>query len=142
MMHIDGACHCGAITFEADVDPETASICHCMDCQITASSAFRVAVRTTADHFRLLSGEPRQYRKTAASGNRRVLAFCGTCGTQLWGCEDRPDMGRISIRTGALAQRDELIPKRQMWCQSARSWLPGIDELPRVDDQYLPGDTL
>ena len=32
-MHIDGGCHCGNITYEADIDPEAVSICHCADCQ-------------------------------------------------------------------------------------------------------------
>ena len=32
-MKIDGGCHCGAITYEAEVDPEKTSICHCTDCQ-------------------------------------------------------------------------------------------------------------
>lgn len=27
-MKIDGGCHCGAITYEAEVDPEKTSICH------------------------------------------------------------------------------------------------------------------
>lgn len=31
-LKIDGACHCGNITFEAEVDPEKVLICHCTDC--------------------------------------------------------------------------------------------------------------
>jgi hypothetical protein len=27
-MHIDGGCHCGYITFEAEVDPAAVRICH------------------------------------------------------------------------------------------------------------------
>ena len=134
-MHIDGACHCGAITFEADVDPETTGICHCTDCQTLSGTAFRVAVRTTAEHFRLLSGEPRKYVKVAESGNSRAVEFCGNCGTQLWGRDDGTDWGRISIRTGTLRQRDELIPRRQIWCRSARSWMPPMSQFPRLDEQ-------
>ncbi len=32
-MKVDGACHCGRITFTGDVDPGEVSICHCTDCQ-------------------------------------------------------------------------------------------------------------
>ena len=32
-MHVEGGCHCGYIAYEAEVDPETVSICHCTDCQ-------------------------------------------------------------------------------------------------------------
>ena len=32
-MKIDGACHCGHITYQAEVDPEKVVVCHCTDCQ-------------------------------------------------------------------------------------------------------------
>ena len=31
-MKIDGSCHCGAIVYEADIDPAQVRICHCTDC--------------------------------------------------------------------------------------------------------------
>ncbi len=40
-MRIDGQCHCGGITYEAEVDPATARICHCTDCQVLSGTAFR-----------------------------------------------------------------------------------------------------
>src|SRR5689334_18981220 len=39
-MKIDGRCHCGEITFEAEVDPDALHICHCTDCQTLSGSAF------------------------------------------------------------------------------------------------------
>jgi hypothetical protein len=32
-MQLTGGCHCGHITYEAEVDPETVRVCHCTDCQ-------------------------------------------------------------------------------------------------------------
>ncbi|MCS3977997.1 hypothetical protein M2191_002680 [Bradyrhizobium japonicum] len=32
-MQIDGQCHCGQITFEAEIDLEAVSVCHCRDCR-------------------------------------------------------------------------------------------------------------
>jgi hypothetical protein len=32
-MKVDGGCHCGYITYEAEADPEKTTICHCTDCQ-------------------------------------------------------------------------------------------------------------
>ena len=129
-MHIDGACHCGAIAFTAEVDPETASICHCTDCQTMSGTAFRTVVRTTEDRFQMIRGTPKYYVKTAASGNPRVMAFCDHCGTQLWGCAGPENMGRISIRSGTLSQRDELAPRRQIWCQSAMPWVNDLAGVP------------
>jgi hypothetical protein len=71
-MKIDGRCHCGIITFEAEVDPVTVAICHCTDCQTLSGTAFRTVVNTKEVAFRLLSGTPKVYVMTAESGNRRV----------------------------------------------------------------------
>jgi hypothetical protein len=38
-MRVDGGCHCGKITYEADIDPDKAGLCHCTDCQTLTSSA-------------------------------------------------------------------------------------------------------
>ena len=43
-MKIDGACHCGYISYLAEIDPEKAGLCHCTDCQTLSGSAFRVSV--------------------------------------------------------------------------------------------------
>ena len=48
-MKIDGHCHCGYITYEADIEPDKTLICHCSDCQTLSGSAFRVVAYTRAD---------------------------------------------------------------------------------------------
>src|SRR5215510_7081424 len=67
-MKIDGGCHCGYISYEAEADPQRAFICHCTDCQELSGSAFRIGIRIASDDFRMLSGEPTIYAKTAESG--------------------------------------------------------------------------
>ena len=83
-MKIDGHCHCGEITFEAEVDPDAFNICHCTDCQTLSGTAFRVNIPAPTEHFVLLSGTPKTYVKTAESGNKRLHAFCGSCGTPIY----------------------------------------------------------
>ena len=134
-MKIDGACYCGEIAFEADVDPDTVLICHCTDCQATSGSAYRTIVPASAETFRVVSGVPKTYVKTAESGNRRVLAFCATCGTHVWACDEGSDPGRISIRGGTVRQRARLAPRRHVWYRSAQPWLADVASLPRVDKQ-------
>jgi hypothetical protein len=73
-MRIEGACHCGLITYEADIDPEQVEICHCTDCQSLSASAFRVVVPAAAERFSM-SGEPTVYVKTAESGARTCSDF-------------------------------------------------------------------
>lgn len=134
-MKIDGACYCGEIAFEADVDPESALICHCTDCQTTSGTAFRTIVPASAETFHVVSGVPKTYVKTAESGNRRVLAFCATCGTHVWARDEGGDPGRISIRAGTVRQLERLAPRRQVWRRSAQPWLAEVESLPRVEKQ-------
>jgi hypothetical protein len=131
VMKIDGGCHCGKITYEAEVDAGKVAICHCTDCQQLTGSAFRVTAFAQDGDFHILSGEPRIYIKTTAdSGNPRVQAFCGDCGSHLYTTSVGEGPKVYGIRTGSAHQRRELKPSRQAWTQSALDWLDKIEELP------------
>jgi hypothetical protein len=132
-MHIDGGCFCGQITYEAEIDPERIAVCHCRDCQILSGGAFRWGVLVRGEDFRLLSGQPKIFVKTAANGNRRALAFCGECGSPLYGAAaDNPQT--LSLRLGGARQAPQLSPKLQIWCGSALNWLPELN-LPGFEAQ-------
>jgi hypothetical protein len=134
-MRIDGGCHCGNITYEAEADPERTSICHCTDCQILTGSAFRTSVRATDGSFRILTGEPTIYVKTAESGARRAQAFCPRCGSPIYAAPAGEGPKTYNIRLGTVRQRDQLIPKVQIWCRSAQRWLGGLDGIRKVEAQ-------
>lgn len=126
-MRVDGRCHCGAIRYEAEVYPETAGICHCSDCQTLTGSAYRVTVRALAEDF-VIHGTPTVYVKTAESGTQRAHAFCPTCGSPVY-ATSVTDPSTYSLRVGALTQRKELPPQRQIWCDSALHWSMNIEGL-------------
>jgi hypothetical protein len=136
-MHVDGACHCGDITYSAEIDPEKVIICHCTDCQVLSSSAFRMIVLAEKGTFRLQSGTPAVYTKTADSGRRRAQAFCPRCGTQMFSTPavDKPE--HFGLRVGSIRQRAQLRPSRQLWCKSAFAWLDEIASIPQSDSQTL-----
>ena len=83
-MKINGGCHCGYITYEADADPEGAIICNCTDCQTLSGSAFRTVLPTREGSFKLRSGELKIYVKTGESGTARPQSFCPNCGTPIY----------------------------------------------------------
>ena len=129
-MKIDGGCHCGAIAYEADIDPEMVSICHCTDCQTLSGTAFRVVIFAPEEKFHLTRGKPKAYVKIAESGNRRVQAFCAECGSPIYATSaDEGPPKAYGIRLGTARQRDQLPPKRQIWHRSAVAWLPEMDGL-------------
>jgi hypothetical protein len=146
-MRIDGGCHCGRITYRAEIDPAKVFICHCTDCQTLSGTAFRIAVRTPEESFELLSGEPKTYVRIAESGAKRAQIFCGDCGAHLYatsvsevagegvgtGADKGPKL--FGIRVGTIRQRDALVPRRQVWHRSALSWVDDIAAIPRTATQ-------
>ena len=133
-MRVHGNCHCGAIAWEGEVDPVRVSVCHCGDCQRFSGGAFRASVPSKAEDFAILQGEPVRYVKTAESGNRRVQAFCGQCGTPLYSA-DAENPKSFNLRVGALAERAGLPPQRQIWCEAALPWAQDLLDLPRAAKQ-------
>lgn len=132
-MHITGSCHCGKISYEAEIDPNAVSICHCTDCQTLSGTAFRVTAFASKENFRL-QGQPKIYVKLAESGNKRAQAFCPDCGSPLYATQaDDPQM--FGIRLGTSHQRAQLKPSRQVWCRSELSWLESRDWGKRIEKQ-------
>jgi hypothetical protein len=131
-MHIDGGCHCGHVRYEAEIDPQDVSICHCTDCQSLTGSAFRVTVETAADNVRLTAAPPKLYIKTAANGAKRLQYFCGECGSPLLTTGEGEAAAFWGIRWGSIRQRESLVPKRQIWCRSAVPWIADVPGLPGV----------
>jgi hypothetical protein len=134
-MKIDGQCHCGAIAFEAELDPEAVRICHCTDCQALSGAAFRITAPVREEDFRLLRGKPAEYRKIADSGRTRIQAFCAGCGSPIYATSAGQGPRVLGIRAGTIRQRRELVPKRQYWRRSALPWVPAIDCAEAFDEQ-------
>ena len=134
-MKIDGQCHCGNISYEAEVDPATARICHCTDCQVLSGTAFRTVVSAKDENFTLLSGNPKTYIKTAESGAKREQAFCPDCGTPLYATSVGDGPKILGLRAGCIRQRSDLPPKEHIWARSALAWLDDMASLPRKELQ-------
>ncbi|MFE1571533.1 GFA family protein [Comamonas odontotermitis] len=127
-MHIHGSCHCGAIRFTADIDPERVTLCHCSDCQALSGAPMRAIVRAPIDQFQL-QGNPKAYVKTAQSGQRRAQVFCPECGTPLYGSE-AVNPQYVVIRLGCVAERAGLPPRKQIWTRSAMPWIHDLENVP------------
>ncbi|MBP1857944.1 GFA family protein [Rhizobium herbae] len=132
-MKIDGQCHCGRVTYEAEIEPDDVSICHCTDCQHLTGSVYRVTVAAPKDDFRITGGEPKTYVKTGDNGRTRFQMFCGDCGSPIYTTGTDEDAGEIGIRWGNIRQRAVLAPKSQIWCSSAANWFGERDALPGRD---------
>jgi hypothetical protein len=131
-MKIDGACHCGRISYEAEVNPDLVVICHCTDCQTNSGAPYRANVPVLLENFRL-KGEPKTYVKTGGSGRKVRLSFCGDCGSALFSSKVE-GASYNSLRLGAIRQRAQLVPKAQYFCRSAMAWAFDLSQIPRSAD--------
>ena len=97
-MKIEGGCHCGFITFEAEVEPEKTSMCHCIDCQMLSGAPFRASVPVQDSAFRLLSGEP---KPSLAAWQFPLSCTRSGKDTLVWGRAPGPGPVIVERRAGA-----------------------------------------
>jgi hypothetical protein len=128
-MHVTGKCHCGAVSFSAEVEKDKVIVCHCTDCQVMASSAFRVGALVLRESFSI-RGQVSEYRKIGTSGNERSLVFCPVCATSIYSYMKNDPGPYLSLRLGGIDQFKELIPVHQIWQQSALPWLAQLPLIP------------
>src|SRR5579862_8448100 len=138
-MKIDGRCHCGYLTFEAETDLDKAEICHCADCQSLSGSAFRTVLQATDNTFRILSGEPTVYVKTADNGNKRAQWFCPRCGSAICATAAGDGPKSYVVRLGTVRQRDQFVPQVQTWARSRQRWVDDIVSIRSVETELAEG---
>ena len=132
-MQVHGACHCGSISFTAEIDPSRVMVCHCTDCQVLSGAPLRAIAISPIDKFHL-QGTPKSYVKVAQSGNRRAQVFCPECGTPLYAtAAENPTS--VVIRLGCVAERSQLAPAAQVWQHSALPWLSRLSAVPGSPEQ-------
>lgn len=133
-MQVQGQCHCGRIDFQAEVDPDRVGICHCADCQLLSGSPYRVVAPADAARFTLTRGDPTIYVKTADSGAKWAIAFCPQCGAPIYAAAAENPTS-FSLRVGTLKERAQLVPKLQIWCDSALEWAMDLSDVVKLNRQ-------
>ncbi len=134
-MKIEGGCHCGQIEFRAEVDSDHVLICHCTDCQTLSGSAYRTVAPAKEGTYETISGKLKLYEKTAEDGSIRIQAFCPDCGTPIYSSPPQGIPGFIGIRVGAIKQRDQLVPTKQIWTRSSQGWTQDLSQTPKTETQ-------
>lgn len=132
-MKITGSCYCGEIKYQAESQNNNALVCHCSDCQRMSSGPFRAVIIAEPNSVVFTQGEPKEFVKTAQSGNKRAQGFCGTCGTTLYATNEAKEDRVYGLRIGAVDQREAFKPSAQIWAKSTLSWLSDLHEVPAFD---------
>ncbi len=94
-----GSCHCGAVTFEADLDlAESTYRCNCSICRRTR---FWPAV-AREEGFRLLSGES-ELTQYLFNSKKNQHYFCKHCGVRPFGIGTETPIGKMyGVNLGCL----------------------------------------
>lgn len=120
-MKIDGACHCGHLRYEAEVDSAAVYFCHCTDCQAISGGSGRWAVPVPVGRFVLLAGEPAVYVKIV-EGRENHQHFCPRCASPLYSSSPHQDHAVFRLRLGTCRQRADLAPQIESFTGSAQPW--------------------
>lgn len=104
-----GSCHCGAVTFEADLDLTQSSYrCNCSICR---RNRFWPAV-ARPEHFRLLTGES-ELTQYLFNTRKNHHFFCKHCGVRCFGVGTETPIGKMyGVNLGCLTDvTDEELSK-------------------------------
>jgi hypothetical protein len=81
-----------------------------------------------ATRFRIVSGTPKGYTKTADSGNELTRHFCQDCGSPIFTSSPRQP-NWVYVKAGLFDDPSIISPAYQSWMESAVPWasiVPGL----------------
>jgi hypothetical protein len=99
-----------------------------LDCRKITGSAFSTNIIVPADSFSLTKGSPKEFAKTADSGNTITSYFCGDCGSTIWRQTATYGDTRI-VKVGTLDGNalEDAKPLAELFVGNRISWVGGID---------------
>jgi hypothetical protein len=121
-------CCCGALSAEAEGEPDAVVVCYCLECQRRTGSVFGVAAFFAAEAVQL-SGGSEMYGRSSDAGCKLTFHFCPRCGTTVWWKTERHP-GKIAIAAGAFADPDFPRPSRSVFNRSRYSWVDLPHDIP------------
>jgi hypothetical protein len=135
---ITGRCLCGAVQYTTAAAPITTRLCWCRLCQFIAAGNAAVSVCFPSAGLSV-SGETRDFKSIADSGNTMHRRFCPVCGVHLFSeAEARPHL--VFIRAGTLDNPSLARPAATIWAAQAPAWACVDETLPRWEGQPPPVD--
>ena len=118
---IDAQCRCGALALSLPGPSSLVVACHCIDCQRRTGAPFGVGAFYLVEAG-TISGTPKPYVRTAASGGKVSNYFCPDCGsTVYWKADNLPAM--IGVAVGAIAVPNYPAPVSSVFEQSKHGWV-------------------
>ena len=124
------SCLCGSVKIVVNDRFSYFGACHCSQCRKFSGSAFSVVAGIPYEDFEVVSGESDiKYYVKSETG---TLAFCGNCGSSLFG--DRSDIKMIHLRAGILDDPPSQNPTYHVCTGSKAPWHQITDSLKQFEE--------
>lgn len=105
-------------------------VCHCINCQKQAGSAFSINLIMQLSSF-TVSGDLSTYEDKGEESQEPVYRrFCGNCGSPIFS-EIVAAAGLIAVKAGTLDDTSVFQPSSQIWCDSQQNWVELLEGLPK-----------
>ena len=136
-MKITGGCLCKVVRYRISAAPIVTRKCAGAVCANTSAPATMTVNTCFTSDALIVSGELRDFRSVADSGNVMHRRFCPTCGTHVFSAaEARPHL--VFVRSGTLDDREIAKPATTIWASQAPSWACMDERIPRLEGQAPP----
>ena len=120
-----GGCRCGAVRFEAKVEPSHVSYCHCGDCRKATGAPVSAFVGFMAGEV-ALKGDALNLHENGLV----TRSFCGVCGSPIAYADER--IGEtLYFMLGAMDAPENYKPTRHAYVREQLPFLHMPDDLPR-----------
>ena len=114
-----GGCHCGKVRFQAETDPITVHLCHCVRCQKLQGTVTIYVIFLEVVQF---SGQLSEYVTTSDSGSPVRFSFCPNCGTNMKNTADGYSL-TTAIFLSAFDDPTQFEPEWESFCELKPKWL-------------------
>lgn len=114
-------CACGQLSARCVGEPQSVSLCHCLECQRRTGGPFGIAAFFARADVEL-AGEATRYSRTSDSGFPVHFSFCPRCGSTVY-WEPQRKAGSIAVAIGAFADPDFPGPSKAVYEQHRHAWV-------------------
>jgi len=116
-----GGCACGRVRYEIAGDPIFRNHCQCRDCQRVSGTGHGSYLTFAGRKEARISGEARNWRVVADSGNSKFHAFCPECGCPVYlTFEAMPDF--IAVHAASLDEPGRFAPQAVTYAGRGYDW--------------------
>ncbi|PMD24367.1 hypothetical protein NA56DRAFT_567320, partial [Hyaloscypha hepaticicola] len=122
-----GSCHCQSVTWTAKLDVAEHVLCHCRTCQQLGGGPYSCNQIIPKEAISILTGSPKVYSYTGASGKPVQCFYCGNCTSHIYHHQAvMPD--KIIIRTLLLNGGPEMPATGEIFGEGRLSWVEELQE--------------